>query len=530
MTGSTLSQAINTWRKLLGDANVKADRAAIDRYARTTLPHSHAPGAALLPESTEQVQEIVRIAAQFGVPLYPISRGRNWGYGDAAPPTDGPVIVDLQRMNRIVEVNETLAYAVIEPGVSQQQLYEHLQKHAPGLWMDSTGAGPDASIVGNMLDRGFGHTPCGDHFHNTCGLEIVLADTSVLHTGFGHFPGAHPTYCFPYGVGPVLDGIFSQSNLGIVTRAGIWLNRKPERLEVFLGSAPNPGDLADLIDRIRPLRLDGVLRSAVHVANDLRVMSSRIRQPHGGKKAISSTERRTIQKQLGIGAWNLSSAAYGTRASVKAARRAVRKALHGYRVIPLNDSRLNLAKRVLPLLRSLGIARKTCDLLPVIEPAYDLLKGKPNNEFLRGVLWQVPDFKPGASLDPLDHHVGLIWVSPVAPAEGKHAQAIVDLLEPIYNQHGFDFLATFTFVTERSLCAVTNITFDRRNAEQTARASACYEACMHTILHAGYPPYRTGPGGYAKLHHDGDAFWKVAGQIKIALDPNCILSPSRYIP
>jgi 4-cresol dehydrogenase (hydroxylating) len=84
--------------------------------------------------------------------------------------------------------------------------------------MDSTGAGPEASLVGNALDRGFGHTRYGDHFQTFCGLQIVLADGRVLETGFGHFPNARARWVFRYGIGPFVDGIFSQSNFGIVTR------------------------------------------------------------------------------------------------------------------------------------------------------------------------------------------------------------------------------------------------------------------------------------------------------------------------
>src|SRR5439155_6009065 len=101
------------------------------------------PAAVLYPVSTEEVQQIVRIAAKYETPLYPISRGNNWGYGDACAVSDNQVIVDLRRMNKIIEVNAELAYAVVEPGVTQQQLYEHLRDNNIPLLLDVTGAGPD---------------------------------------------------------------------------------------------------------------------------------------------------------------------------------------------------------------------------------------------------------------------------------------------------------------------------------------------------------------------------------------------------
>src|SRR5262249_25748645 len=146
--------------------------------------------------------------------VHPISCGKNWGYSDACATSDGQVLLDLRRMNRIIEVNEELAYATIEPGVSQGQMAEYLEEHHPNLWMDVTGAGPDASIVGNTLERGFGHTINGDRFLNSCGMEVVLADGRILTTGLGHYENAHAAPVYKWGIGPYLDGIFTQSNLG----------------------------------------------------------------------------------------------------------------------------------------------------------------------------------------------------------------------------------------------------------------------------------------------------------------------------
>ena len=138
-------------------------------YSRTTLPTRTIPAAVVQPSSTEEVQHVVRIAAEHGIKWHVISRGKNWGYGDACAPTDGQVIIELARLNRIREVNRELAYAVIESGVSQGQLYAYLRDNKLPLMMDVTGAGPDASIVGSILQRGFGHTPYGDRVEHLRG-------------------------------------------------------------------------------------------------------------------------------------------------------------------------------------------------------------------------------------------------------------------------------------------------------------------------------------------------------------------------
>src|SRR5690606_7040128 len=127
---------------------------------------------------------------------------------------------------------------------------------------------PDTSIVGNVLDRGFGHTPYGNRANHISGLEVVLANGQLLKTGFGHIEGSRVAQLFPYGVGPALDGLFVQSGMGIVTRMGIWLMPKPEAYSFFICSLRDDDDIVSLVDDLRPLRLDGTVKSVMHIGND----------------------------------------------------------------------------------------------------------------------------------------------------------------------------------------------------------------------------------------------------------------------
>ena len=215
---SNLPGALSEWRALLGDVNVLVDDATLDRYARSTSSSSRRPAAVLKPGTRDEVVQVVKIARRCKTPLYPISTGQNWGYGDACAVYDGQVIVDLGRMNRIEHVDAELGYAVIQPGVTQKQLSAYLAENGVPFWIDCTGAGPNSSLVGNIVERGFGHSPYGNRFQMISGMEIVLGTGEVLHTGFGHYPGAKTTHLYPYGIGPYLDGIFTQSNFGIVTK------------------------------------------------------------------------------------------------------------------------------------------------------------------------------------------------------------------------------------------------------------------------------------------------------------------------
>jgi 4-cresol dehydrogenase (hydroxylating) len=213
---SRWSEALQRWRAQVGVDNVWCDDERLDRCARSTAPTGRRPAAVVRPASREQVQAVVRIAAELRFPLYPISRGRNWGYGDACPIDSTQTLLDLARMDRIHHIDPVLGFAVVEPGVTQKQLFDALQERQVPFWMDATGAGPDSSVLGNTIERGFGHTPYGDHFHTSAGYEVVLADGRLLSTGFGAYDRAVAAHVYKPGLGPSLDGLFTQSNLGCV--------------------------------------------------------------------------------------------------------------------------------------------------------------------------------------------------------------------------------------------------------------------------------------------------------------------------
>lgn len=523
--------AIHEWTALLGSARVSAEDHTRDRYARSTQQFSTRPAAILFPENADEVREIVRIASKHGVPLYPISRGNNWGYGDACAATDNQVIVDLRGMNRIIEVNADLAYAVVEPGVTQQQMADYLAEHDIPLWLDATGAGPDASIVGNTLERGFGHSPAGDHFHNSAGYEIVLADARVLKTGFGHYRNAQAAYIFKPGIGPALDGIFTQSNLGIVTKMGVWLQPKPECLEAFAFTAERDGDIARVIDALRRLRMLGVIQSSVHAANDLRAISTRTRYPWKamqGQAPLNATTRRDLRAKFGVGAWSGIGGIYGTDETVAAARKVIRREFKGFATVRFfNESRLSLAEKACSVLRSLGMCSRLREQVASARSVFDLLKGSPSPQHLRGAGWRSKHADKNA--DPLDNHWGFLWFSPVLPLTGAAAAGLMRCIEPIFESHGFEPLVTMTAVTPRALCSVITISYDKSNAEESRRAIECYNHVWNACAGEGLIAYRCGVQSMQKLEQGSETFWDVARAIKLALDPANIIAPGRYI-
>jgi 4-cresol dehydrogenase (hydroxylating) len=328
---------------IVGLDHVVTARTALEAVSQATVPDTRMPAAIVYPATVEEVARIVEVAASLSVPLWPCSKGRNWGYGSAAPFREGSVLLHLERLARIIEVNEELAYAVIEPGVTYRMLRDHLSRHHPDLWCDCTDGPPDGSVIGNALERGLGVTAYCDHFATLCGLEVVLGDGSIVRTGGGD-PARCPTWhTHKWGLGPYLEGLFSQSGFGVVTRAGVWLMRKPQRSVSFAFDLAREERLPELIDMLRELQLDGVVAPRAHVVNDIVALAVVSQYPRDLVGRVSRLPEDLVQdmtSRFGIPRWGLGGVIHGRREHVAASLKALRRALRGLgRLTVITDGR-----------------------------------------------------------------------------------------------------------------------------------------------------------------------------------------------
>ncbi|MFL6711084.1 MAG: FAD-binding oxidoreductase [Massilia sp.] len=525
-------------RAIVGVEHADYDAVTLDRYAASTSGAGTRPLAVVRPAVRREVQEIVALAGRLGLAIYPLSTGKNWGYGDACAVGEGQLIVDLSRMNRIIRVDPELAYAVIEPGVTQGQLADFLREQQIPLWCDCTGAGPDTSLMGNILDRGFGHSPYGNRFAHIAGLQIVLASGELLCTGFGHYPRSQVTHLFGPGLGPCLDGLFTQSNLGVVVELGIWLMPAAACVTQFVATVPRQQDLGALIEALRPLRLDGTLRSVVHIGNDLRVLSGGATFPFeqaGASSQLPPPIREQMLERAAAQAWTVSGCLYGSPAQVAASRKAVHAALARTpaRTAFFDQRELAAGSSAARVMGWLGRGGAIAARVGLGRALLGLARGEPGGRFLAGAYWRrrggLPAGFPRAANPALDG-CGLLWVSPILPMRGADALALHALVAPIFSRHGFDLFMTISLINERALCAVLTVAYDRDNAGETARARACHRELFDAVMQAGYIPYRVGIESMAALDPNGDVFWKVAAKIKAALDPQGLIAPGRYEP
>jgi 4-cresol dehydrogenase (hydroxylating) len=287
---SSFQKALRAFEKIVGAEWVLAtesDRHAyLDAYALGD-GLDHAASAALAPASADEVQALVRVANEHKVPLWPVGRGKNLGYGAAAPVTSGTVVLDLGRMNRILNVDEKFAHCLLEPGVGFFDLYNHLTKNDIKLWMSVPG-NAWGSVIGNALERGIGYTPYGDHTDQICGLEVVLPQGDLIRTGMGAMLNSTVWQHYRHGFGPAWDQMFAQSNFGIVTKAGIWLQPEPEMSAKTRIHLPRFEDISWAIEVLSELRRRDVIQHNIVFGNylhDASVFSQR-RDWYTGEGAI----------------------------------------------------------------------------------------------------------------------------------------------------------------------------------------------------------------------------------------------------
>jgi 4-cresol dehydrogenase (hydroxylating) len=499
LSKARFDRALDELRAIVGKEWVFADPDSIRPYEKCLIPdptHRHVPCGAVAPASTEEVQAVVRVAGRYRLPLWPISTGKNMGYGSATPATPGQVILDLKRMNRILNVDPDLATALVEPGVTYQQLVDYLEANKIPLWIDVPTVGPIVGPVGNTLDRGVGYTPYGEHFMFQCGMEVVLASGDILRTGMGSLKNSTTWQAFKWGYGPYLDGLFTQSNFGVVTKMGLWLMPKPPVYKPFTVRHRAVDDIARLVDAMRPLRISQMIPNCVLMmgAAYQLAMFKRRSEVWTGEGPVTDEAVERVARANELGMWNSYFALYGTEEMVAAIEPVVRGALTASGGEVLTEREMNGN--------------------PWFEHHKALMRGGLNLDEIGLARWR------GAG-------GGLAWFAPVAPAKGAETHAQTALAREILGKYGFDYTAAWV-IGWRELHHICALLFDRTDAGEHAKADACYRELVVRFAERGWGSYRTGVA-YMDLvaNQFGAMNRKINQSLKRALDPAGVLAPGK---
>lgn len=457
----------------------------------------HASSAALAPDGIDDIRKILKIANRHRVPLWPISMGKNFAYGTAAPKMRGSVILDLKRMNRVLEVDETLGTALVEPGVSFFDFKAELDRRGSKLWM----SGPShswGSVIGNALEHGVGYTPYGQHAETICGIEVMLADGTLVRTGLGAIEGTKEWQAHRWPFGPGLDGLFTQSNFAIVTKMGLWLMPEPEGMAGIWINVPRREQFAALVDTLRPLRISDVINAPYTIANGWRqITGGRVRsEVWSGPGAISRTRMEELLSERGQGWWNVTFNLFDSPAALDVRLARIRDAF----AQNLPDA-------------AIEVRRWT--------------KGQPQESWMR----QEVSLAPLGVVDWGGNPGGHSDFGPIVAAVGDRAEEVYAIIERRFIEFGKDPWIGMFGISGRALIFVADMFYKRTDEDDTARCRALFRQLCQDMTDIGVGLYRTHlhfMDDAVKMHQWGNAALpQFNDRIKAALDPNGILAPGK---
>ena len=402
-TADALEKAVQQLIAIVGPDRVITERVGLRRYEDAYTPFfgepelQLRPAAAVTPIDVAEIQAVVRAANELGISLYPVSKGQNLGYGGAAPTYSGSVIIDLSRLDRIIDVNEDDGTCLVEPGVSFLQLHRYFQARSLDF-MVSTGEPGHGSVVANALEHGISVVR-GDNFAAACGMEVVLPDGSLLRTGMGALNTPKLWQTHRYGYGPHIEGMFSQSNFGIITKMGFGLVPRPEAITSFSVASYRTDDLDHLIAQIQKLRQQDLIfwssagspiRSATTRANgmlyhDMPEVDALLATTGGGRSAAWDELSRSKNIPAAIVTGAVRGPARVVDATLAHARE-VFSCISGASFVETADFRLPLDSRPIP-----------ADAMPILgipqDPGFDrVVRRSPN----RGVFYFAPQIRASA--------------------------------------------------------------------------------------------------------------------------------------
>ena len=494
---ANLSSIRRAFAAIVGEQNVYFDPLDRDSYRdKFAIDDArHRSLGAIAPISAEEVQQIVRVAARLKTPLWPISRGKNLGYGGSAPVLSGSIVLDLSRMRKI-EVDAENGTVLIEPGVGFYDLYDHLRAQNIPLWL-STPANSWGSVIGNALDRGVGYTPYGENTSKLCGLEVVLADGDVVRTGMGAVRDSSTWGLYRYGFGPAWDQMFAQSNFGIVTKANIWLMPEPESVQGMDVEFDRAEDLGPLIDALGPLRREGLLQANPTIGNWMRAAAIVTRRSDwtGKPGALEDSVIDAIRKKFNMGWWGVGLRIFG---------------------------REEVNKAVYPILEKAMTDLKPLSLKPTRWTRGQPIESNPN--------MGVPTTFPLQSANWHGATGGHIGFSPILPQSGKLALEQFHRTYARYKEFGMDYQASFAF-GERHLINVNAIQFNKDDPAMMQRVDPFLEALIADARTRGYCEYRTHldyMDAVADTYDFNDhALRRLNQRVKDALDPAGVIAPGK---
>ncbi|KMO29825.1 FAD-binding oxidoreductase [Methylobacterium aquaticum] len=479
---------------VIGRDHVRSAAQSAD-WRRLTFPWPGRALAVLRPGSAEEALACLSLAGAFGCPLHPVSRGRAWGLGSRAPVSDA-VMLDLSRLDRILDIDLLHGSVRVEPGVTFRQLHAALRAREAGWHVPAFGGPPDASVLANALDRGEGTGLFGDRFGQLWDLDVALTTGERLRTGFGRFEADRVAAIHGRPAGPLIEGLFSQSSFGCVLSGRLGLAPNTPHAGYITCEIGPPERLPAFVEVLR-----GLVRDQVIDSHDAFLWD-------GAKQVASVTIAREAPPEAtspqALGAW-------AATLTVRAAHEM------------LSDAKRAIAiQALLPVSDSVGL-----DDPDAATPRHHSgLYGHSDGANLTSCYWAKPSLPAGA-LDPDRDRCGFVWLCPVLPFEGGALQRLAAITGEVADRFGTFVMSGAEAVSVRALFGYVSLAWDRDEPGADERAMRGRDALAAAFAAEGFHGYRLAHPGIAAHGHTRGDWGAVVERLRRALDPGLVLGPGR---
>ncbi|MHA1491662.1 MAG: FAD-binding oxidoreductase [Promethearchaeota archaeon] len=248
-----IKNAFEKIEEIVGTKNVTDSKPVVYSYSMNcdTILQG-IPDLVVLPGNSHEISEILKVANQYGIKVIPRGGGADLT-GGAKPIGNGGIVLDLTRLNKILDVDEKNQIVTVETGISWSELCEQLRKIGVGYYTGSTGpaSGFSATIGGGLSNNsigGGGAAMYGNVTEQCVGLEVVLPTGEIIYTG-----AKANSFCDKpftrFGLGPDYSGLFlgDVGIHGVKTKASLNLYTIPEYAAYSTYEINNTGDMSESI-------------------------------------------------------------------------------------------------------------------------------------------------------------------------------------------------------------------------------------------------------------------------------------------
>lgn len=250
---------------IVGSENVLVDAEKMQPYAHdevTDPAYHHMPEAVVFAETTEQVAAVVTLANEYKFPVVP--RGAGTGLACGAVTTYGGIVLSLEKMNKILEINEEALYVVVEPGVRTSELQKAVEEK--GLFYAGDPCSGDSCFIGGNIATNAGGNRAvkyGTTRHQVYSVEVVNPTGKIVTLG-ARLKKQSTGYCMDQLI------IGSEGTLGIITKATLKLLPKPENVLDLLAIFDDPSDAIGTVNKIIK---GGILPTCVEYMDNITIKS-----------------------------------------------------------------------------------------------------------------------------------------------------------------------------------------------------------------------------------------------------------------